>query len=560
MRNEKQILAIEHFTGPCLVVAGPGSGKTKCLVERVYHLIDVHHISPDKILVLTFTKDAAKEMKDRFLKQSSCVTKIPFFGTFHSFFYTILKEEYHFTNENIITSKSAYSLLMKSLTEHGIKASSLDVYGVLKEISSCTNQNISPKEYESRLLEHRFERVYATYQKKKEENHFIDFDDMQTLVYKLFSSNKSVLKKWQDRYSFVLLDEMQDINELQFFVTKLLCEEHNNLFAVGDDDQSIYEFRGAKTKLFLSLKTQDPDLKTIVLDTNYRCKKNIVSVSSNFIKHNKNRIDKEYHSFSEAPGIVKTILFEDEKAQANGILNIIKKHPNETVGILFRNKRDGDYISRFLEWNHILYYSKERFYSNTTNEILADVTLFFGKYFELSDSKEESDFFLKEIKYSFQPKSYYSLMNYFRKGAGYDSYIKQKYKDDELILDVCFSYLDEIQKECKKFSNECDPKSVIDELKTLEIKEKYRLQVKEDAKIFLYTYHGSKGLEFDITFCINVNEGMVPSPFHKGDLEEERRMFYVALTRARFQLYVCSIKIRGGKFFPPSVFISEMKD
>ena len=560
MRNEKQSLAIEHYTGPCLVVAGPGSGKTKCLVERVSCLIESHQISPEKILVLTFTKDAAKEMKDRFLKQSSFAAKTPFFGTFHSFFFTILKEEYHLSKENIITSKLAHSFLVQSLKDVGLFPDKYDIFGILKEISACANKNSSPKAFESRLLQSHFSKVFESYQRKKKEANFIDFDDMQTLVLKLFCENPQVLKKWQKRYTFFLLDEMQDINMLQFQITKMLCEPDHNLFMVGDDDQSIYEFRGANPRLFLDLKKEYPNLKTIVLDTNYRSQNQIVAVSKHFIKHNHNRMEKEYQSYFDTGGTVKCFLFEDERVQGEAILKVIKQNPKSSVGILFRNKRDGDFISRFLEWNHISYYAKEKFYYHNTNEILSDVIAFFAKYFHLTNIKEESDFFIKESASSFQPKSYYSLLIYFRKGVGYDAYLKRKYKNDELLLDVAFSYLEEIQKECKHLSNVFDPESVIEALKSMEMKESYRLQVKEEATVFLYTYHGSKGLEFDRVFCINVNEGMVPSPYHKGDLEEERRMFYVALTRAKYELYVCSIKIRGGKFFPPSVFIGEMKD
>ena len=540
MRNEKQILAIEHFTGPCLVIAGPGSGKTKCLVERVCNLIESHQISPEKILVLTFTKDAANEMKNRFVKQSSFHGKTPFFGTFHSFFFQILKEEYHFSNQNILNTKTAVSLLKEALSSCHIPLNTVDCFGVLKEISACLNKNISADDFESRMLQSDFSKVFFSYQSLKDKHNLIDFDDMQSKVYDLLSNHEDVLDKWQNRYLFVLLDEVQDINSLQFDITNLLVKKHQNLYAVGDDDQSIYAFRGSVPRLMMSFEKIYPNLKTIVLNTNYRSKKQIVSVASKFIEHNGCRFSKEYESFSDNFGTIKYLQFEDECAQANYISDVIRLTKGKTIGILFRNKKDGDYISRFLEWNHIPYYAKERFYYQNTNEILLDVINY------LSNKKDDG-------------YSLFASINMYRKGLGYESYLKKKYENDPITLEVALSYLDELQNECKKFSKNISVSDVICHLKKMEMKELYRTKTKEETNVFLYTYHGSKGLEFDMVFCIDVNEGIVPSPYCNGDVEEERRMFYVAITRAKSDLYISCIKIRGGKTYSPSVFINEMK-
>ncbi len=558
MRNENQSLAIEHFLGPCLVIAGPGSGKTKCLVERVDNLICAHNVSPDKILVLTFTKDAACEMKNRFLKQSCLRGKMPFFGTFHSFFFTILKEEFHISNQNIITKGKAISLVKKALKECNLWNSSIDVLGILKEFSNCINMNCPPGEYQSKLIPSGFYKVFDFYRQNKKELKLIDFDDMQSNVLELFKTNAEVLKKWQSRFEFVLLDEVQDINELQFTITKLLVNHHGNIFAVGDDDQSIYEFRGAVPKLMLSFEQEFYDLKTIVLSTNYRSEKQIVYVSSHFIQHNKNRFLKEYQSFYKSNGTVCYLQFEGEMEECEFILKEAYRNKSHSIGVLFRNKRDGDYISRYLELHHVCYYAKERFYFENRNEIISDVVSFLSLYFGISEMKETCGFHPDFSATHICPGSYYLLLNLFRKAFGYESYLKEKYKNDPLLFDEAKIMLDEIQNECKRFSVNDDIYEVLKYLNNMEIKENYRSNVKEEAQICLYTYHGSKGLEFDQVFCINVNEGMVPNPYNSNP-EEERRMFYVAITRAKHKLYVCCIKKRGAKSYYPSVFINEMK-
>lgn len=559
MRNEKQSLAIEHFTGPCLVIAGPGSGKTKCLVERVCHLIFAHKISPEKILVLTFSKDAADEMKSRFLKQSSLRGKIPFFGTFHSFFYSVLKEELGLNHHHILSHGEAVKLLKKACLDLNISAEITDLQGVLKEISCCINKDISPENFESKIIKTKFSRVFYAFRKEKDVFRRIDFDDMQMKVYELFLKNEEILKKWQNRFEFVLLDEVQDINKLQFSIIKLLVKPHQNLFAVGDDDQSIYAFRGAVPGIMHSFPKEYPDIKIIVLNVNYRSHKQIVSVSSRFISKNKNRFEKEYQSFSDTNGVVRYYQFDDEIKECEFILNEIDKINGESIGILYRNNREGFYISRCLERRSIKYYAKEIVSYQKQNEIINDVIYFFCKYYQVEDYQCNSGFEADFKKESYAFDSYLLLFNLFRKAWGYEKYLKDKYGADSVQYEDAIFYLSEIQSHLKSHQKNTDILDVISDLKSLKIKDIFRTDMKEDAKVFLHTYHGSKGLEFDRVFCINVNEGIVPGMLCHEDTEEERRMFYVALTRAKHSLFVCCIKNRGGKTLAPSEFINEMK-
>ncbi len=559
MRNEKQALAIEHFTGPCLVIAGPGSGKTKCLVERVSHLIFAHNISPEKILVLTFSKDAADEMKARFVKQSSLRGKMPFFGTFHSFFFSVLKDELGLNSHYILPHNEALKLIKKVCLNRKVFIENSDLQNVLKEISCCINKDIAPEEFESKLLNTKFAQVFYDYRREKEACRMIDFDDMQMKVYELFLQKEKILKKWQKRFEFVLVDEVQDINKPQFLIMKLLVKPHQNLFAVGDDDQSIYAFRGAVPGIVHSFPNEFLNLKIIVLDVNYRSHKRIVAVSSRFIAHNKNRFEKEYKSFSDANGVVKYFQFDNEQKECEYIFNEIIKAEGETIGVLYRNNREGLLLSRFLERKEICYFAKECFSYQSQNEILNDVISFLGDYYHVEDNHCKSNFKLHLQEDAFVPNSYGSLFNMFRKAWGYENYLKEKYGRDSMQFEECLYYLSEIQCLLKSYQKNTNILDVLRDLKKLKMKENFRTDVKSDARVFLYTYHGSKGLEFDRVFCINVNEGIVPGVLCSEDLEEERRMFYVAITRAKHNLSVCCIKNRGGKSLSPSEFINEMK-
>ncbi|MCR4674088.1 MAG: ATP-dependent helicase, partial [Lachnospiraceae bacterium] len=316
MLNENQKLAVEHYLGPCLTIAPPGSGKTKCLVERVVHLITVHHIKPDKILVVTFTKDAACEMKERFCKEFTSDGGMPFFGTFHSLFFHILKVEGYYSSKDIIQSSVAYAFMKQALLECKISKKDVLPFTVIKEISRCINLNMSYSDYISNTLEDQFEKVATFYKSLMEQKHLIDFDDMMIKVYELFLKDNDLRLKWQKKFDFILLDEMQDINELQFEIIKLLLQEEQNIFAVGDDDQSIYEFRGSKPDIMLNFQKSFKNTAIVKLNINYRSLRQIITAANCLINKNVHRFQKDCRCFLNQYGSIHYLQFENEAKQA----------------------------------------------------------------------------------------------------------------------------------------------------------------------------------------------------------------------------------------------------
>lgn len=563
MRNENQTLAVEHYLGPCLTIAPPGSGKTKCLVERVLFLIKNKQVPPDKILVLTFTKEAACEMKERFCRECSSCEKLPFFGTFHSLFYFILKEEIGLSSGQIINSNVAVSILKEAFFQLNISVKGRNLYDLIKEFSKCINKGILVSFPYGNISAETVEEIFQLYQKLKAERNYFEFDDLMIQTKKLFIEQPFICEKWQNRFSFVLLDEVQDINPLQFDIVKMLAAPHENLFAVGDDDQSIYGFRGSDPNIMLSFESKFQNVRLINLDKNYRSARQIVSVANHLISHNSQRFEKNCKAFEKGFGVVSYHCFSDEWEEGEYIIRNIKSLAvSRSVGILFRNKSDALFLSKQLEANHIYYYSKEPFLNHIPKEIICDFIAYFKLGFKMGDETCERTLYQKpKGDLSVLSKlSYFAGVNYIRKGIGYDNYLFETYGKEPTLYDNALCFCDFVQSSMAQLSRGLSCDDLIEYFKELRIDSKYRVSKKEDTNVFLYTFHGAKGLEFDEVFCINVNEGFVPSPKNETNLEEERRIFYVAITRAKFSLRVCCIKNRGGKNYQPSRFIDEMKN
>ena len=322
--NPSQREAIRHKDGPMLVLAGPGSGKTLVITERTRHLITEYGINPANILVITFTRAAATEMKERFLRlmggKSSAVT----FGTFHAVFFMILKHAYHYQAENIIREEQRVSCMREIIKRHRLEYEdeSEFIAALLGEIGLVKNSGISLDHYYSTNCgEEVFRRVYSEYHEYLYAHHLIDFEDMLLYTWELFKERKDILAAWQKKYPYILIDEFQDINQIQFEVVRLLAGEQRNLFVVGDDDQSIYRFRGAKPEIMLRFEREIPGTKTVLLDTNYRSQANIVEDALNLIGHNKERFQKRIHAALPAETGVEYAVFEDQR---NENLRIIR--------------------------------------------------------------------------------------------------------------------------------------------------------------------------------------------------------------------------------------------
>ena len=333
--NKAQYRAITHGAGAMLVLAGPGSGKTFVVTQRIKYLIEQHHVKPEDILVITFTKAAAEEMQERFAKLSAGKCNPVCFGTFHSVFFQILRHTYRFTAQNIIRENDKYRLLsqiIRELPDEILGQAQLDystetLQNLLSEISTVKNNGVTPQEVRSATVPQAvFERIFQMYKQEMNRNKLIDFDDMVLLCRNLLAERPDTLKLWQQRFQYILVDEFQDICPLQYEVVKMLAKPQDNLFIVGDDDQSIYGFRGSKPEIMLNFTKEYPKAEQVLLDVNYRSRQGIVDTAARLIAHNKMRFDKAVRAQNRQNDGVKIYSFQSKSKQAESIALLIKQY------------------------------------------------------------------------------------------------------------------------------------------------------------------------------------------------------------------------------------------
>ena len=316
--NTSQHEAIRHKDGPMLVLAGPGSGKTLVITERTRCLIEDYHIAPSNILVITFTRAAAMEMKERFSRLTGGKGYPVTFGTFHAVFFSMLKHAYHYTAENIVREEQRVQCMREIIAKHRLEyEDEMEfVQTLLGEIGLVKNAGIAIANYYSKnCAEEMFRRIYSEYHEYLYNHRLIDFEDMLLYTWELLSERADILRAWQQKYRYILIDEFQDINKLQFDIVKLLAGEAQNLFVVGDDDQSIYRFRGARPEIMLRFGKDFPRAATVLLDTNYRSQENIVAQSLNLISHNKERYQKRIKAAQPAGTKVEYVVFESQRQE-----------------------------------------------------------------------------------------------------------------------------------------------------------------------------------------------------------------------------------------------------
>lgn len=627
--NDTQSLAIEHVHGPMLVIAGPGSGKTAVLVERTKNLVLEHGVNPSNILVITFTKAAAKEMEQRFekemqnFKESNEQSTRPVFtgrvtfGTFHAVFFKILKLAYRYESSNIIKEDVKYQAIRELIIRYGLDFRDENelIGGILGEISQIKNSRIPLEHfYSTQCGEEIFRKIYQEYDGFLKKHRLIDFDDMLTLTYELFRERPDILSAWQKKYSYILVDEFQDINQIQYDIVKMLAAPENNLFMVGDDDQSIYRFRGSKPEIMLHIPMDYPDLKQIQLDVNYRCHSDIVAASLKLIAHNKERFPKRIISnydqreqinerfMHPAQGsVVEFQQFEKQKDEIAYILKRIEEQLKEgyqlsDIAILFRTNIQPRFLMEQLMAYNVDFKTRDQIPNLYDHWITRDLRA----YMEIArGSRQRKDFLMImnkpkrfigrdslcesqvafdewEKMYEEQPwiaerieklhydikmlekMSPYAAINYIRHGIGYDDYIIEYAEYRNINKEDLFDVLDELQASAKGYKNY--------EAWELHMQE-YAQALKENAKrknenpnaVTLSTLHSAKGLEFKSVFIIEANEGIMPykkSVLDK-DIEEERRLFYVGMTRAISNLTICFVKSLHGKESDISRFINE---
>ena len=609
--DKNQEKAIRHFKGPCLCIAGPGSGKTAVITARIKYLIDEMNVSPTNILVITFTKAAAVQMKQRFQQSIGGRSARVTFGTFHAIFFTILKYAYHYTADNIIKEDLKRQILKDiiSKTDLEIQDENEFINDIEAEISRVKGENMELSNYYSPNCSGEiFRKIFNSYNNALERRSLIDFDDMLIYCYELLSQRQDILRMWQKQYPFILIDEFQDINKVQYDVVKLLAKPYNNLFIVGDDDQSIYGFRGARPDIMQQFLKDYKDTVKYTLSINYRCSGNIVKAAGLVIKNNKNRFDKEITANNPDGEIVDIQEFGKLSEENDVIRNKIMENRNNgmpygEMAVLFRtNTQARALTSKLMEYN-IPFVMKERIPNIYDHWIARDIFTYIKvalgsreraavmriinrpKRYVHRNAFSEPYVDFEELKHFYEDKEWmverieqleydlkmlstlkpYAAINFIRCGIGYDDYIREYADYRGIRADDMINILDELQEEAKNHSDFDEWFDYIqqygEELKEQAGKSQAMLngQEPEDAVVIM-TMHGAKGLEYECVFIPDVNEGVTPhnKAVLDADMEEERRMFYVAMTRAKHYLHIYYVKERFNKEVDVSRFVEEI--
>ncbi len=582
--NDKQKEAIHLGLGPAMILAGPGSGKTTVLLYRIKYLIDELHISPKNILVITFTKAAAKEMKERAAKILNLKDESPFFGTVHSYFYSVLKRSYEYRNYSIMTTKQKYNNLEALLKSEysNIRISN----NLLQEILTCFSKQKNGveciKEIENIGFTYdQFEDLLKKYNYFNFEQNKMDYDDILILSLRLLKDNMRALNRLNSEVKYVLVDEFQDVNEVQYELVSLLAGKGGNLFVVGDDDQSIYRFRGAKGENFRQFETDFFGVQKVILNINYRCPKEIVEVSSKLIGHNQSRFPKQLISGKENNGFVQCKCFVSKEEERKDVLKKVKEFSEhntcETIAILCRTNSQLSYFAEQLRKEKIEFYMQEKtvnFYKSMYIRPIIGYLMFasgidksrkrlfsflnrpmrfisrelFANWdeeklkFDCLDINNEKIMQLKEELKRIEKMSPKFAISYILKGIGYEAYTSENCISREDV-EKFKADMDELKERAGMYETMREWMEYVKLEETMDEADVRKNEV-IDASVFLYTFHGAKGLEFDSVIIPYLNEGSVPygKKLSKEELEEERRMFYVALTRSAKSLCVTFVE------------------
>ena len=576
-----------------LVLAGPGSGKTSVLISRLQQLTERQQIDPQSILVVTFTRAAAKEMKDRYLHLCGSYVSLPVFGTLHSVFFSILRRTEKTAKKQLLAGedkrKFIYTLLGRLGQDPAQRKEQAKI--LEQEISAVRRKQMPPEQFVSEALQKEaFLQAYAAYQRMLSEMRVMDFDDLAMEVRQLFLMEPSVYREWQERFSHILVDEFQDIDAEQYELLKMLAAPQNNLYMVGDDDQSIYGFRGADPEVMQRVPRDFPDLETVVLDTNYRCGKRIIDCAGQLIRNNRVRYEKETKAAKKDPGEVTCLSAVSRCRQwqllAEDIHREIRKgrEPKE-IAVLTRTVKGGQGIRMLLAgrgiacqgenvaktlaehpvWKDIEAYlaiaegnTDRRFYLTILNkpvrylpracltEPQVDLLRLSGQADPvtakgLSQLHEE----LLQLKGLVPAAALYCIRRY----IGYERYLEEaagQYGKDQANDLVVLEVLQQLAAGKRTFAE-------------------FAAAVRQFAwpteknGVMVSTLHASKGLEYEAVYIPDLNEGNLPRRQARGDaaVEEERRLLYVGMTRAKEKLVLAYTDDRSREKDGPSRFLYE---
>ena len=612
--NQNQQQAVVHEKGPMLVLAGAGSGKTSVLTNRIAYLIE-QEISPANILAITFTNKAAREMKERVTKLIGPDARYIQISTFHSFGLKILKENYEFLgyekNFIILDSDDTLTVVKKLMKDLNMNPKYYNARELRSKISSAKNELITPEKFKKQEFDEKVVTLYKKYCEKLKAGNSVDFDDLLILPIKLFEISPSILNSYQERYQYILIDEYQDTNEAQYVFSKMLSKKYRNIFAVGDNDQAIYAFRGANYKNILNFEKDYPDCKIILLEENYRSTKTILNAANSVIKHNKLRKDKNLWSNNEEGDKIKYIKTDDEKAEGDYVVKEIKKLKEtgtsyDDIAILYRTNAQSRAMEEALLKANIPYRIIGSFYFYNRKEIkdllcylrlinnpkddvslsrvinvpkrgignvtIANITARAEEnntsMFEAITSGKELAFkqLIEELTKMSENKTLTEIVELVLEKSG----LKQELVEEKTLeSEIRLENLEEFKSITKNYENEYGEVSLDDFLNEISLVSDVTEHDEGNNKVSLMTVHSVKGLEYDDVFIIGMEEGIFPhyNSIMEGTndaIEEERRLCYVAITRAKKKLWIINTKKRmlygQTQVNAPSRFIDEIED
>ena len=613
--NEKQQQAVKETEGAVLVLAGAGSGKTKVLTTRVAYLINEKGVNPRNILAITFTNKAANEMKERISKMVEDSNKIQI-STYHSLGLLFIREnckklDYE-SNFTILDSEDVLTLIKKIMKEKAIDDKAFNPRAIRNAISSAKNELIDAKSYEKYALtefEKKVYEVYLNYEKRLKLGNSLDFDDLLMLPIILFKNNPDILEKYQERFQYILIDEYQDTNHAQYMLSKLLSAKYKNIFVVGDIDQSIYAFRGANYKNILNFEKDYPNNKTILLEENYRSTKCILNVANDIIKNNKQRKEKNLWTQNNDGEKITYHKAENEKDEANYVKNEIQKLidngvEKSNIAVLYRTNAQSRIMEEELLHNNIPYKVVGSFYFYNRKEIkdlISYLKLIYNPHDDISllriintpkrgiglktienltlkavsenksiyeaiDGGKELQFknIIEKIKQKQEELSLTELIDYILNETG----LKQELENEKTIeAEIRLENLNEFKTVARNFEDKYGIISLDEFLDSISLVSDIEEHKDNKDVITLMTIHSAKGLEFDYVFLIGMEETLFPhrnSLLDSEQIEEERRLCYVAVTRAKKKLYLTNARKRmifgDISYNPPSRFINEINE
>ena len=600
--SPEQEQAVRHKEGPMMVLAGPGSGKTFVITRRIAYMVQEQGIDPGSILVITFTKAAAMEMEERFIQLCGGSGSDVNFGTFHAIFLGILKECFHYDRSNILDEAQKRRYLKSVLGGYAaLEDDPSTIDELLSAFSRLKNDGLPPESYNAGMGiigREDFINVFNEYHRLLKAERKLDFDDMVLDTYRLFKERPEILSAWQRRYRYILVDEFQDINPMQYKVVRMLAGREENLFIVGDDDQSIYGFRSADPGIMLGFPEDYPKARRVTLKENFRSTPPIVDAALMLVGRNRSRFMKKLKAGRKGDNAVFVNGFDERSLEGKAVCELIEKahaHMNyKNMALLFRTHSGAEYYSRALSGAGIPFYVKEKISSVFAGEIAQDMLAILAfahgdrrrKHFlrfmnkpmryirRAALTKETVDINellkapglkaavaaqIKGLRFHLQSLAdmpTYAALMYIRKGMGYESWARTeaigKGRD-----------IGELEEE---FDIICDSAKDHDSYSEwLESIAAYERELKDSGKdkdrdaVQIMTMHGSKGLEYSMVILPDVNEGLVPQKKarEEKEIEEERRIFYVAMTRARDKLFIFYQKNNAGVKMSPSRFIKE---